>query len=209
MTRMARTERDALCDLALQVGETEPTLCGGWDVKDLVVHLVLRERSPLAVGILVPQLAPVTERAMARMRERTDFPVLVERLRRGWPVPPGLGEVEERMNAVEFFVHHEDIRRARPGWEPRRLRPEEEQRLWSLVKVLGRGLVRRSAVGVVLERSDTGEQAVLKQADRSVVVRGLPGELVLFVYGRKAQARVELDGTPEDVATLTEVDLGI
>ena len=51
MTRMARTERDALCDLALQLGESEPTLCGDWSVKDLVVHLLVRERSPAAAGI--------------------------------------------------------------------------------------------------------------------------------------------------------------
>ena len=29
---------------------------------------------------------------------------------------PGM---DERANAVEYFVHHEDVRRAAPDWEPR------------------------------------------------------------------------------------------
>ncbi len=57
MTRLARSERAALCDLALQVGADRPTLCEGWTVKDLVVHLLVREGSPAAVGIVVPPLA--------------------------------------------------------------------------------------------------------------------------------------------------------
>ena len=206
---MSRTERAALCDLALQVGEDQPTLCGGWTVKDLVVHLLLRERSPLAAGIVVPQLAGVTERAMERMKRGTDFAVLVERLRSGPPALPGLAKIEDRLNTVEFFVHHEDVRRAVAGWTPRRLSAAEESRLWSLIRVLGRGLTRGAPVGVVLERSDTGERADLKDAPATVVVRGLPSELTLFVYGRMGQARVELDGSDADVAALTGTDLGV
>lgn len=206
---MSRTERSALSDLLLQVGPDAPTLCGGWDAADLVTHLLLRERSPLAAGILLPQLSGVTERAMARMKARTDFAVLVERLRKGPPTPFGLDKVEDRFNTVEFFVHHEDVRRAQPGWKPRQLTPAEETRLWQMVRVLGRGLTRRSRVGVVLARSDTGERAVLKEAPDSVVVRGLPSELTLFVYGRQEHAKVQLEGSDEDVATLTGTDLGL
>ena len=52
MTRalLARRERAALCDLALVLGEDAPTLCGAWTAKDLVAHLLVRERSPLAVS---------------------------------------------------------------------------------------------------------------------------------------------------------------
>ena len=73
----------------------------------------------------------------------------------------------------------------------------------------GKGLVRSASVGVTLERTDTSERAALKGAPAAVVVRGLPAELVMFVYGRQAQARVELDGAPSDVAALTGADLGI
>src|SRR4051794_10618205 len=84
MTSLAQTERAALCDLALQLGEDQPTLAGEWTVKDLVVHLLLREGSPAAVGITVPALAGVADAASRRIA-RQDFPVLVERLRTGPP----------------------------------------------------------------------------------------------------------------------------
>jgi uncharacterized protein (TIGR03085 family) len=211
MTYMSRTERTALCDLALQLGPDAPTLCGDWDVADLVTHLLVRERSPLAVGVVVPQLSGLTERAMARMKRDTDFTVLVERLRNGPPVPLpfGLDSVEARVNTVEFFVHHEDVRRAEEGWSPRDLSARDENRLWKAVRVLGKGLSRKAPVGVVIERADTGERATLKQGEDAVVVRGAPSEITLYIYGRKAQARIELDGSEEAVARLQGTDLGV
>ena len=124
----AQTERAALCDLALQVGEDQPTLCGDWTVKDLVVHLLVREGSPAAAGILVSPLSRLTDLESRRLGRR-DFAVLVEKLRparrcgrrtpsRGWT---------RLLNTLEYFVHHEDIRRAQPdvvGTRPRRRRPE-------------------------------------------------------------------------------------
>lgn len=210
MTALSRTERSELCDLALRLGEDEPTLCGGWDVKDLVVHLLVREGSPAAIGITVPALAKVTDLASQRLSDR-DFEELVERLRKGPPFysPFGWSKVDRMFNTLEFFVHHEDIRRAQPTWEPRALSRRAESLLWAQVRVAGKGLVRGAPVGVVLERSDNGKRAVLRNATRSVVVRGLPSELTLFVYGRKDQAKVELAGSDDDVAALRGSEMGI
>lgn len=210
MTSMSKTERNALCDLALHVGEDEPTLCGDWTVKDLVVHLLVREGSPAAVGITVPPLAGLTDLASRRLG-RQDLATLVERLRGGPPFysPFRIGKLDTMLNTMEYFVHHEDIRRARPAWQPRPLSPREEDLLWKMIRVAGRGLVRGAEVGVVIERSDTAERAVLRQNGSSVVVRGLPGELALFVYGRTGQSDVELDGSAVDVAALGGADLGI
>jgi uncharacterized protein (TIGR03085 family) len=210
MSPLARTERAALCDLALEVGPDAPTLSGEWTVKDLVVHLLVREGSPAAVGIVVPPLSRLTDLASSRLARR-DLPVLVERLRQGPPLysPFAVPALDKMFNILEFFVHHEDIRRAQPGWEPRELPAHAQGSLWKAVRVAGKGLVRSAKVGVVLERSDTGERQVLKDAPASVVVRGLPAELVLFVYGRKPQARVELEGADADVAALTGADLGV
>lgn len=207
---MSRTERTALCDLALQVGQDEPTLCGDWTVKDLVVHLLIREGSPAAVGITVPQLSGLTDLASRRLAGR-DFAVLVEQVRSGPPIysPFRLGKVEKMFNTLEYFVHHEDIRRAQPTWSPRTLTRREEKLLWKQISVAGKGLARGSKVGVVLERSDTGERAVVNQAEPSVVVRGLPSELVLYLYGRKDQAVVEFAGDAADIAALNGTDLGI
>lgn len=210
MTRLARTERHALCDLALELGEDAPTLSGDWTVKELVVHLLIREGSPAAIGIVVPPLARVTDQA-SRHLAKTEHAVLVERLRKGPPVysPFRLAPLDKTLNTLEFFVHHEDIRRAQPGWEPRELDARVQDVLWKMIRVGGRGLVRDAAVGVTLERGDTHERAVLKDSPTPVVVRGLPSELVMFAYGRQKQSRVELDGDPSDVARLTGADLGI
>lgn len=210
MTNLARTERAALCDLALELGPDAPTLSGEWTVKDLVVHLLVREGSPAAVGIVVPPLSSLTDAASRRIA-RDDLPVLVERLRKGpplWsPFRPGL--LDRVLNTLEYYVHHEDVRRAQDGWEPRVLDRRAETALWKAIRVAGRGLVRDAPVGVVIERSDTGEREVLRNKPGAVTVRGLPSEVVLFVYGRQPQARVDLDGVDSDIALLTGADLGV
>lgn len=204
MSPLARTERAALCDLALEVGPDAPTLSGDWTVKDLVVHLLVREGSPATLGIVLAPLAPVTALASARLARR-DLPELVERLRQGPPVysPLRLGVLDKALNTLEFFVHHEDIRRAQDRWQPRALDGRAQAALWKLIGVAGRGLVRSVPVGVVLERSDTAESTTLRGGASSVVVRGLPSELVLFVYGRQDEAQVELLGEQADIARLT------
>lgn len=209
MSRLARTERSALCDLALEVGGDAPTLSGDWTVKDLVVHLLVREGNPAAVGIVVPQLTALTERASRRLA-REDLTVLVERLRQGPPVysPFRLAPVDATFNTLEYFVHHEDIRRAQPGWEPRALPDRVQDVLWKMIRTAGKPLVRRVRLGVVLERADGDSRAVLRPGDREVVVRGLPSELVLFLNGRKPQSLVELDGAPADVAELSGTSMG-
>lgn len=210
MTSIAAHERTLLCALAQQVGPDAPTLCGEWTVKDLVVHLLLREGHPAAAGILVPQLRGVLERTSVRTSE-TDFATLVKRLRHGPPAysPFALPKVGALLNLLEFYVHHEDVRRAQPEWQPRSLPRSTEDGIWGPLRHAGRGLALGSRVGVVAERSDTGARARLKKGTREVVVRGLPSEIALYTYGRKAQSRVELLGDEADVAALADTPLGI
>ncbi|MEP7088599.1 MAG: TIGR03085 family metal-binding protein [Nocardioidaceae bacterium] len=210
MTRLAQTERTALCDTALQVGQDQPTLCDGWTVKDLVVHLLLREGSPAAVGILLAPLAGLTERASRRLG-RSDFAVLVERLRNGPPrlSPFAIPKVDEMANTMEFFVHLEDIRRAQPDWSPRILGDDVEKVLWSMVATPGKALTRSSPVGVTIENATTGSTKVVKEATPSVTVKGLPSEVALFLFGRSEQARVELLGDDVAVARLRGASLGL
>ena len=42
----AQDERAALAALLHETGPDGPTLCEGWQTRDLVAHLVLRERRP-------------------------------------------------------------------------------------------------------------------------------------------------------------------
>ncbi len=206
---MSRTERTALCDTALQVGEDQPTLCEGWTVKDLVVHLLVRERSPGAVGIALSPLAGLTDREMRRMAAQ-DFTVLVERLRGGPPrwSPYAVPRLDAMFNTLELFVHHEDIRRAQPDWAPRDLSDDEQKLLWSMVRSAGKPLVRNAPAGVTLENATTGSRVVLKDASQPVVVSGLPSEVTLFAFGRQAEARVTLSGPDDAVALLTGASLG-
>ncbi len=210
MTSIAAHERALLCALAQQVGPDSPTLCEGWTAKDLVVHLLLREGHPASVAIVVPKLQPLLDRATSRAT-REDFASLVKRLRHGPPVwsPFAVPKLGSALNLLEYYIHHEDVRRAQPDWEPRSLTPREENGIWRAVRHAGRVMVTSADVGVVAERSDTGERVTLKKGRREVTVRGLPSEVALYVYGRKDHSHVDLLGDDADVASLGEAPLGI
>jgi uncharacterized protein (TIGR03085 family) len=207
MTSFARRERLALCDTALREGPDAPTLCDPWDVEQLVCHLLVRERNPVAAtGIAVAPLSGLTDRAMERLA-RTDFGVLVERFRSPRVVPFAVPGVEQLWNTLEFLVHHEDIRRAQPGWAPRSLAESDEQTVWSFLKVAGRALARPAGVPVRLEWES--HTATLRSGDDPVVVRGLPSELTLVLQGRARVADVAYDGPATAVARLRGADLGV
>ena len=208
-TSLARRERLGLCDTALALGEDAPTLCGGWTAKDLVTHLLVRESRPLgALGIAVPGLGGMTERDMAKLGKR-DFGVLVETLRHPRFTPYAIPPVDRLLNTLEYFVHLEDLRRAQPDWEPRDLDGHDQSRLWSAIRVAGRGLVRPAAVPVTIRRSDTGDTAVLRRGDDPVVVTGLPSEIVLLLFGRDQVKGLDLQGPADRVAKLRRSDLGL
>lgn len=208
-TPLARRERHALCDLALTVGEDAPTLCGDWTVQELVAHLLVRENRPwAAAGIALPPLAGLTERSMERMA-RKDFGVLVEKLRDPGLTPYRLRPLEVALNTLEYFVHHEDLRRAQPGAAPRSLDPRDLELVWRLGRGSGRLMSRRIGVPLRIRRSDTGAETVLRPGDGPVVVSGPPAEVVLFLFGRDYARDLSFEGPPEAVATVRGADLGI
>ena len=191
-------ERAALCDLFTQLGPDEPTLCAGWRTRDLAAHLVVRERRPdAAPGILVPALAGYTKRVQDGYARRP-WTELVELVRTG---PPGLSPtriplVDKLVNSVELFVHHEDVRRAQDGWEPRPADRARDAATWAGVSRAGKMTLRRSPVGLVLRRTggeEVGEEVVVKRGPNTVIVSGEPGELLLWAFGRD-QVRVEFEG---------------
>ncbi len=208
MTSFARAERTRLCDLALEAGPDAPTLCGDWTVRELVAHLVIRENSPLSAGIVVPPLAGMTDRATTRTAEKKSFEKLVDRVRKARN-PMALPGVDAALNTAEYFVHHEDIRRAAPGWVPRTLTAGEQDALWRIVRVSGKGLVRPAGVPVMARRSDSGVTTTLKAGADPVTVIGEPQELVLFVYGRRETRALEFEGPEASIAKLREARLGI
>ena len=216
MESLSRSERAALCNSALEAGETAPTLCGGWSVKDLVVHLLVRERHPVgAAGIVVPPLAGLTERTSRRLG-RQDFTALVERVRGGPPVwsPTAVPAVDRAVNSLEFLVHHEDIRRAQDGWEPRELAEAEQRAVWRLLTVAGKALVRPAGVPVELRwpggaRGGEDRTTTLRAGQDPVVVTGGPVEAAMLLYGRDQHRGLVLDGPPDGVRRLRGSDLGL
>ncbi len=206
---LARRERHALCDLALALGADAPTLCGGWTAQDLVAHLLVRETRPLAaLGIVVPPLSGLADRAMERV-SRQGLPALVERLRHPGLTPYRLPPVERLANTLEYFVHHEDLRRAQAGWSPRPLPVADGDGLWSSVRIAGRALVRPAGVPVRIRRSDTGATATLRRGDDPVTVTGPPGEVVLHLFGRSEVRDLTFEGPDDRVAALRRADLGL
>jgi uncharacterized protein (TIGR03085 family) len=214
----SREERLALCALFDETGPDAPTLCEGWTTGDLAAHLVLRERRPdAAAGVAGGPLAGYTARVQHRLRQRIPFPELVRMIRSGPPhlsvmALPGM---DERVNAVEFFVHHEDVRRAADGWEPRALGSGESDMLWGRLR-MARFMLRKAPVGVELARDDVGPAAdnpdgvpyriTAKNATPAVTVVGSPAELTLWVMGRRAAARVRMDGIQAAVTKLAEAN---
>jgi uncharacterized protein (TIGR03085 family) len=214
----AGDERAALCAQLDETGPDAPTLCEGWRTGDLAAHLVLRERRPdAAAGLMGGPLAGHTRRVNETLSHQTPFPHLVELIRTGPPLLSlfRLPGVDERLNLVEFFVHHEDVRRGADGWEPRELKDGLTDALWERLQ-RSKLLFRRSPVGVELARDDVTAGAGLGQVRMTarartpvVTVTGHPAELMMWALGRTGAARVRLDGTADAVRQLGTARRGV
>lgn len=203
-------ERAALCDLFLEVGPDAPTLCAGWATLDLAAHLLVRETDPRAGLVILggDRFASLERRLMDGARHQ-GYERLVDRLRSGPPlVPWRLPGLRGPLNTIEWFVHHEDVRRAN-GREPRTDRPDLDAALWTAVRRMSWMMLRKvSGAAVGLSAPGYGEVRA-RGGGPSAVVTGPPQELVLFLYGRRSVAQVELSGSDEALAALAEADLGI
>ena len=119
---VAQRERAALVATMREVGPDAPTLCEGWDVRDLAAHLVVRERRlDAAPGIVIPAFAGYTERVQRQVAASTDWDVLLDKIASGPPLLSPFKLLDPIANMDEMFIHHEDVRRAQPDWEPRPL----------------------------------------------------------------------------------------
>ena len=213
MTHLARSERDAFCDTLLAVGPGAPTLCSPWSAADLAAHVVVRDRRPdLAPGIWLPPLAHRLEEGQAAYAAKP-FPELVDLVRSGPPPwsPVRLAPVDDLVNLVELFIHHEDVLRGDEQPGPRRVLSDRESRaLWASLSRLARLFFRRSPVGVVLRTPD-GRTIHARSTTElgTVVLEGRPEELLLTAYGRRRVADIEVTGGQEPVAALWAAPLGL
>lgn len=210
MSDHARTERQALADLLFEVGPDAPTLCGSWTTSDLVAHLVIRESDVVAAaGMVIGPLAGRTKTTMDALVRRLGYTGVVDRFRKGPPrwSPMRIHGIDEAANTMEFYVHHEDVRRAGPDWEPRELPADLEEALWRRVTGPGRFLFRRCAVGLLVVRPN-GSTVRVRNGEPTAVLAGKPSEIALYMWGRKDVARVETSGPDAAIEALAQAPLG-
>jgi len=216
-------ERAQLCDLLDELGPEAPTLLEPWTTRDLAAHLVVREHDGLAgPGLVLPgawgRLAERRRRALASL----DFAGLVARIRSG--PPPGffrIGWVRRFPNLNEFFVHHEDVRRAN-GRPPRTNDSATDgvydgvydgaldEALWHNVS-LGRWFLARRlrSVGLELCWAGTSRSVRARRGTPEARIVGRPGELLLYLFGRQAAAHVEVTGPDAAVEAVRRARFGM
>ncbi|MBD0861344.1 TIGR03085 family protein [Gordonia sp. zg691] len=208
----AQEERAALVDTLKKVGPDAPTLCEGWTARDLLAHLVVRERRlDTGPGILIPAFAGYTEKVRAQAASK-DWDSLLRLLASGPPLYSPFKLVDRFANLTEMFVHHEDVLRggaADPdgSWTPRALSPDLEAQLRTPVKTMARMTLKNVPARVTLRTTD-GEDLVTAGSGDDVVITGPVGELVLFSFGR-APVDVTFDGDATAVAAVQNSPRGL
>ena len=205
-------ERLQLCDLLDELGPSVPTLIEDWTAHDLAAHIVLRERD-LVAGPCIVLPGPFqrfAERRRARLAASEDFAWLIARIRSGPPM--GFFRIEwvrSFPNLNEFFVHHEDVRRAN-SLGPRSLSPAMDAALWRNVRRGSHYLSRRlRSCGLQLEWVGTDERVTVLRGEPTARLSGAPGELLLYVFGRQNASQIEVIGPPEAVAAVRRTHFGM
>jgi uncharacterized protein (TIGR03085 family) len=204
-------ERARLCDLFEELGPEAPTLLEPWTTRDLAAHLVLREHDILAGPALV---LPGRWTRFPERRRRAlaleDFSWLVATIRSG--PPPGffrIGWVRRYPNLNEFFVHHEDVRRAN-GCGPRTNEPAMDEALWANVGRAPWFLARRlRGAGLALDWAGTAKTVRARRGKPTARVAGPPGEVLLYLFGRQEAAQVTVDGPAAAVEAVRRARFGM
>jgi uncharacterized protein (TIGR03085 family) len=189
----AQRERAALVETMRTVGPEAPTLCGDWTTRDLAAHLVVREgRLDTTPGIAVPFLAGYTEKVRRQAAESTDWEVLLDKVASGPPLYSPFKIFDPVANMGEMFIHHEDVRRAKAGWEPRPLDDATVRALGRGLPIMARLTLARAPARVTV-RTPQGKDLVTVGRGPELTITGEPQELLLFISGRDA-VRLTFDG---------------
>lgn len=205
---LARRERAALVETFRTAGPDAPTLCDGWTAKDLAAHLVLRERRLDATpGIAFPPLAGYTAKVQSRIAATTPWAELIDKIAGGPPIYSPFIVLDPLVNVAEMFIHHEDVRRAQPGWEPRQLDSAMVAALLRPLPMLSKVALSKVPVHLVLRTND-GRTLAEAGKGPEVVLTGAPEELLLYAFGRD-EIRVEFTGDEAAVAQARTAKRGL
>jgi uncharacterized protein (TIGR03085 family) len=202
MTAASR-ERARLVTTMRDAGPDAPTLCGEWTVRDLAAHLVIRERRlDAAPGIMIPALAGYTARRQQHLTDTTQWPELLDMVASGPPLYSPFKLLDPLVNTTEMFIHHEDVRRAGLGWQPRSLDGDLESALRRQVRLGARLSLSRAQATVTLQDSDGSTLASVGKGPQCTITGSAP-ELLLFLSGRDA-VLIEF-GADDDIAEQVRV----
>ncbi len=206
-----QVERERLVESFRRSSSDSPTLCEGWDARDLLTHLINRELYPhhmLGTALTL-------SKSIDKKHELEDMPYddLVEVFAEGRQKfsPLQVGKLDELMNTAEYFVHHEDLLRGGDVSQPRELSKEDQDAVYASLKRMSKVLFLKSPVGVDLvapgyELIEAGTKSA--RATGIVTVKGDPLELLLFAFGREYKAHVEYSGKDAHIETLLDSKRG-
>lgn len=204
---VAQRERAALVATMRSVGPDAPTLCEGWTARDLAAHLVIREYRPdAAPGILIPLFAGHTARVQDAAAKNTEWNALLNKVASGPPLYSPLKILDPVANVAEMFIHHEDVRRAQPGWTPRTLDPALTGKLRRTVSLMGRMTLAKLPARVSMKTPD-GHTVLTAGQGPGVTVTGPIEELLLFATGRTSQ--VDYAGDAAAVQSVRDAPKGL
>lgn len=191
----AQRERAAFVQTMREVGPDAPTLCGDWTTRDLAAHLVVRERRlDAAPGIAVPLLAGYTDKVRRRAAQSTEWAELLDKIADGPPLLSPFKILDPVVNLNEMYIHHEDVRRAQTGWQPRPLDDTTTKALSRGLRVMARLTLAKAPTQLSL-RTPQGHELASIGRGPELTVTGEVQEHVLFLSGRD-QVRLTFDGDP-------------
>ena len=112
-------ERETLAALLLSVGPDAPTLCEGWRSRHLAVHLLHRESAALSHLRAVPGPvgrvgAEAFDAVVERCLDPEEYAATIDEFAQAPAAWSPWGFAGDSVNLLEFFVHGEDVRGARP-----------------------------------------------------------------------------------------------
>ncbi len=200
---VAQQERAGLVAEMRAVGPDAPTLCGEWTTHDLAAHLVVRERRlDAAPGIMISALADYTAKVQDRVAADNDWEALLDKIASGPPLLSPFKLLDPLVNVGEMFIHHEDVRRAAAGWEPRELDAATTSAITRQISMMARMTLSKTPCHVSF-RTPEGKTVATIGRGPTVIVTGAPAELLMFASGRD-QHRATFSGDDDAVRALRE-----
>ena len=210
-------ERMSLCTTIEALTDAQfaaETLCAGWDAGDVAAHLVAREREPWTTPGLVlgGPFAALTRRRQRRWRAKGR--AALERKLRAGPTPWMSAGPMAGAQAVEDWIHHQDIRRGGAGLPRLDPTPALQEQMWEALPRFAKGSVGRIDTDGVIAFTDGDRRVAVRvsrgrrlgsatDAQADATVRGPISELLLYAVGRSV-ADVSVTGKPDLVAALEE-----